>query len=220
MRERENQKWEGTPDIFNIGIDLKYYHQDQRPFTRKDALMVIIIKCQVLKDFKLIMQYIESVVRDQGERWFLINTEDPTFGLEELFSELKNLALKIPDYEISEFMEWKVAFVNALRNLQYSVYFLKTGHYRLYNRSKEYDVFLQDILSILQGKNKQEPEKPIVKLKLLKITEAAKILNCSRDMIYKVHIKKGLKTVKPASESHQKIIENDLMEYIKKLNKN
>ena len=135
-----------VPQIFDIGLDLQFYHGTKKNFSRADALMIIIIKSQILRDFKVISQYLESVICKQGIEYLFMDPENPAEGLVEVFSDLKKLAYKIPESEIPELLKWKLDFVDILGQLHNSAFYYQHGKHLYSNKSKQYDGYAGDLL--------------------------------------------------------------------------
>ena len=135
-----------VPQVFDIGLDLQFYHGTKKKFSRADALMVIVIKSQILRDFKVISQYLESVICKQGVEYLFMDPEKPDEGLVEIFNDLKMLAYKIPESEIPELLKWKLDFLDILGQLHNSAFYFQHGKHRYWFKSKQYDGYVGDLL--------------------------------------------------------------------------
>lgn len=89
-------------------------------------------------------------------------------------------------------------------------------------RSKLHSAFKRRI----SNKGRREEEAPAevsppkVEDRILSIPEAASLLGCSRETVYKVHLPHGrLRTIKPTGK-HQKVLYSDLLEYMNKIKQN
>ena len=210
---------------YDIEKDLQFLHSDKRRFTREEALKILIFKIQILNDIRLVKQFLINVLKFKGERFYFVDPEKPEETLFEFFADLKGMYFKfcIRETPTPSHKEWELAINKFLSAIHGSLFKILNGRNYLSGSDKRDDVFAQDLLKLIKPIPVQPvPEKTSQKLvmeeKLLKITEAAVRLGCSRQTVYDVHIKQGLKTVKPTGPTgKQKIKLSDLNEYMEKI---
>lgn len=224
MNNQHDQEGGGSlPDFFNLDKDLQFLHNDKRKFTRAEALPVVVWKIQWLKDKEIVRYFLLSVLKNQGVRFNFIEPERSEESIVEFFDDLKKLYVKasVLDSPSHEHIYWKTEMNEYLTAVHNSLFRMYNGRYYLPTGARA-DEEAAGYLSLVKKEEKpivQEPVRTVQNEKLLKITDAAKILNCSRDMMYKVHLKQGLKTVKATDNGNQKIKLTDLNEYMENLSK-
>ena len=173
----------------------------------------------------MIREFLESVILYQGTKHFIINPNYPEQSLELFFREFNKLVLQIPDYEMIALIEWKKDLLAILRDFDNAACFFAQGRSRLLTPpSQEAKKWIKKLIENLkvQVQNHGEFFLPVMDgEKYLKITEAAKVLGCSRQTVYDVHLKKGLKAIKPTGhKGQQKIAKSELLRYMAQLRSN
>lgn len=224
MIEQNKERAGVLPDFYNLDKDLQFLYRDKRKFTRGEAMPVVVWKILSFRNHELVDSFFRSLIKDQGERFNFVDPERPEATLLEFFADLKNLFLKASaaDSPTVKQMEWKSLMNGVLISIHNSLFRVVNGHYYLTNGDKA-DGLANEFLQLIKKEEpvrKPEVQKPEVNDKLLKITEVADILNCSRQTVYDVHLKNGLKSVKPTGEKgYQKVWRSDLYKYKEQLNK-
>lgn len=218
-----NVQNDDLPMYYDIEQDLQFLYRDKRRFTRSEAMPVVVWKILSFRNHELVDGFLRSLITDQAERFNFIDPDRPEETLLEFFTDLKSLFLKVSVSESPTVkqMQWKKLMNEVLISIHNSLFRVVNGHYYLTNGDKA-DGLVNEYLQLIK---KEEPvkqpevQKPVVNDKLLKITEVADILNCSRQTVYDVHLKNGLKSVKPTGEKgYQKVWRSDLYKYKEQLN--
>lgn len=215
-----NVQDEELPLYYDIEQDLKFLYRDKRKFTRSEAMPVIVWKILSFRNRELVDGFLRSLITNQAERFHFIDPERPEVTLLEFFADLKSLFLKVSVTESPTVkqMQWKKLMNEVLISIHNSLFRVVNGHYYLINGDKADDL----VNEYLQLIRKEQPvvQKPVVNDKLLKIVEVARILDCSRQTVYDVHLKKGLKSVKPTGvKGNQKVWRTEVYRYMDEINK-
>lgn len=225
MSNKENEEGVNSlPDYFNLEKELQFLYSDKRRFSRAEALPVVAWKILGFKNKVLTKDFLKSILKYQAIRFNFIDSERPVDSLVDFFTDLKfsfrkASVLENPNHEYAywkmEMGEYFIGLHNSLFKIQKGHYFIPTG----YKADEEAEEFLNIIYKV-DGIDPKSTVPNVLRQKetttLLAIPQVAKILNCTRETVYKVHLKKGLKTVKPTG-THQKIRSTDLQDYMEQM---
>ena len=200
--------------LYPLEEDLIFFYGELRVYSRNEIFRMIANKFQVLKNPQLIGIYLESIIRYQGEKYSLISKENPAESLILFFDDIRKAVQKISPDILQRTDFWLVDLSEAFFALKNSAYFFAHGKYLEEDENfPSSDMMVKYCIDILSGNDGQK--KIPSDDKLIGITEAAKKLSCSRTQVYKVHFKKGLKSVFPnGPDGHQKISLLELYRYM------
>ena len=213
--------------IFSLDTDLQYFYGDVK-YSREQVLKIIVNKCLIYNDIESVKGLFDYLICNESHRF--IGDGNKLLDFENFLFDLKNLVLKIPgtDYQ-KQLLRLIVAYHNSAFYWHRARYFLLTEEPEIIiddevNLTKEEIIEADEIvfqyLSIIisggekledsENKNGSNPNS------FLNLTEVGKILGCTRQTVYNVHIKQGLKTVHPNQKSDrgQRVKYSDLMLYM------